>query len=354
MPFYQKLDAKTVEGHRTIEGLLRLRKGLGAEIPRRTLRETFLLATWNIRDFDKPAYGNRMDEAIYYIAEIIAKFDIVAVQEIYRDMKGLQRVLSVLGGSWKYVCTDATEGGRGNDERMAFLYDSRKIRFGGLAGEIVLPPIKQADGSFTHVPQFWRTPFVCGFQAGWCRFMLATVHILWGVSEAEPAYRVNEIRQIAQFLKARTRDRTAWARNLILLGDFNIFDIEDATFEELTNAGFIIPEELRVESNASKGRHYDQVAFRVRKNSLDMTGKAGVFDFYQYVYRVEDEPQYVASMGEAYYTTSKGKQRTESGKRRYYKTYWRTHQMSDHLVKWVELKIDYSDKYLKWKLDQAS
>lgn len=81
-----------------------------------------------------------MDEAIYYIAEIVSHFDIVAVQEVYKDLKALHRLIEVLGGYWKYVCTDATEWSHGNSERMVFLYDSRKVRFGDLSGELVLPP----------------------------------------------------------------------------------------------------------------------------------------------------------------------------------------------------------------------
>jgi hypothetical protein len=30
----------------------------------------------------------------------------------------------------------------------------------------------------------------------------------------------------------------------------------------------------------------------------------------------------------------------------YYKSYWRTFQMSDHLPMWVDLQIDYSQEYL--------
>ena len=353
MPFYQRLDGSKIKGRRTVEGLLRLRGGLHEELPERTFNRTLLLATWNIRDFDKPAYGRRMDEAIYYMAEIIDRFDLVAVQEVYRDMEALNRLLKILGSYWKYVCTDTTEGRRGNDERMAFLYDSRKVRFGGLVGEVVLPPIRQPDNTYTLVPQFWRTPFMCGFQAGWTRFMLATVHILWGASEPDPEDRVNEIRQIAQFFRSRIEDPTSWSRNIILLGDFNIFDIEDATFSELTNAGFVIPMELRVESNASRGRHYDQIAFPIRPYRLESTGRAGVFDFFQYVYRNEDEAEYVDAMGAAYHRTSSGSPRAESGKRRYFRTYWRTHQMSDHLPKWVELEIDYSHAYLQRKLGHS-
>jgi hypothetical protein len=43
------------------------------------------------------------------------------------------------------------------------------------------------------------------------------------------------------------------------------------------------------------------------------------------------------------------KQRSYEGKElmTYYKTHWRTRQMSDHLPLWVELKIDFSDRYLE-------
>ncbi len=352
MPYYHDLDAHSPSGKRATERLLSLRKAL-KEIPERMLDETLLLATWNIRDFDAPDYGDRMEEAIYYIAEIIARFDLVAIQEVNKDLTGLNRVMKVLGEHWKYVFSDTTEGRRGNDERMAFVYDSRKVDFGGLAGELVLPPIKQKDGTKKPARQLSRTPFVCGFKTGWIKFMLATVHIIWGADEKEPPERVNEIRQIVQFLKGRTEDETAWSRNLILLGDFNIFKPGDITFQELINAGFVIPPQIqRLPSSAARARHYDQIAFRVRKGHFIMTGKAGIFDYYKIVFRnnPDDEAIYIPNMMPGYETTKKGKPRSERSKKNYYKTYWRTHQMSDHLPMWVELKIDHSNQFLERKL----
>ncbi len=352
MPFYYRLSNSSEEGKRTLERLLTLRKKLRESIPERTLRETLLLSTWNIRDFDKPAYGDRMDEAIYYIAEIISHFDLVAIQEVFKDLRGLERVMRILGGNWKYIVTDETVGSQGNDERMAFVYDSGKVSFGGLAGELILPPVKDESGTEQPVSQFWRTPFVVGFRAGWTKVMLATVHILWGGSEANSEKRVREIHQVADFLKNRTLDNTAWSRNLILLGDFNIFGIEDETFQQLLNAGFVVSEQLlEFRSNAKKNRHYDQIAFRTRPNRLEMTGAAGVFDYYQVVFRdtEEDKATYMKYMTE-YEVKKNGQPRSESSKQNYYQTYWRTHQMSDHLPMWVELKIDYSDEYLRRKL----
>ena len=79
MPFYRDLKPKENEDDkRTVERLLLLREQLN-EIPARTLKDTLLLATWNIRDFDAPDYGERLDEAIYYMAEIIDRFDLIAI-----------------------------------------------------------------------------------------------------------------------------------------------------------------------------------------------------------------------------------------------------------------------------------
>ena len=346
MPFYQNIDPRTTEGQRTIERLLALRQALDDKIPARTLNETLLLATWNIREFDSSAYGERMSEAFYYIAEVIARFDLVAIQEVRKDLKALRKLMEILGGYWKYIVTDVTEGRRGNKERMAFLYDSRKVSFGGLAGEIVLPPMTGNQ----ELKQIARTPFICGFSAGWTRFMISTVHILYGRQTANDPERVAEIQHVAQFLKKRSEDETAWAHNLILLGDFNIFKPEDMTMQAITDAGFEVPEEIQeLPSNAIRNKHYDQIAFRVREDRFGTTGKAGVFDFYETVYRIEDREIYIPDMGDAYNTTSRGTARTESGKKSYYKTYWRTHQMSDHLPMWVELKIDFSDEYLERK-----
>lgn len=360
MPFYHRLNTSKPEDRQTAETLLRLKTAL-AEIPEKTLDQTLLLATWNIRDFDKPAYGERSDEAIYYIAEIISRFDLVAVQEVYRDLNALNRVLDVLGSFWKVLISDTTEGDSGNDERMAFLYDSRKVSFGGLAGELVLPPVETADGEKVPAHQVWRTPYICGFKAGWSNFMLCSVHILWGkeksVGGKEPADRTEEIRKVAAFLKKRTMDKFAWSRNLILLGDFNIFSSdEEGAFGELTKTGgFTIPENHRdFVTNASKNKSYDQIAYRIQKDRLDWTGRAGVFDFYRHVYTDDNEQRYAAAMGDAYEVTSKGKVRDAASKSRYYRTYWRTHQMSDHLPLWVELKIDFSKRYLERKLEPTA
>lgn len=356
MPFYQNIDPKAEHSPRLLERLLALRQQLDREVPTRTQSETLLLATWNIREFDSPAYGERLPEAFYYIAEIIARFDLVAIQEVRRDLMALKKLCAILGGHWKYLITDITEGSRGNDERMAFLYDTRKVSFGGLAGELVLPPLQLKDESgktiYQPVSQVARTPFMCGFRAGWTRFILATVHILYGKSSANNPQRVEEIRQVAQALRSKTLDRYAWARNLILLGDFNIFSPQDKTMQALTEAGFVIPPQLQnLPSNIPQTKYYDQIAFRTRGDRFATANKGGILNYYKSVFRPQDETTYVPYIGNAYHFTSGNQPR--QNKSAYYLNYWRTHQMSDHLPMWVELKIDYSDDYLKRKLHAA-
>jgi exonuclease III len=229
---------------------------------------------------------------------------------------------------------------------MAFLYDSRTVKFGGLAGELVLPPL--ADG--TPPVQIARTPFLAGFIAGWTRFQLATVHVIYGSDKAVDERRVGEIREIAAFLRRRTEGAQAWSRNLVLLGDFNIYSRNDLTMAALTDEGWVVPEELQSipGTNVPKDKHYDQIALRAepeRRHRFETTGRAGVFDPFEAVYREEDESTYVPSMGDGYTVTTKGQPRDERARRRYYRD-WRTHQLSDHLPMWLEIRTDYSQDYL--------
>ena len=352
MPFYQRINEKTEAGRRTAEGLLRLKEGFHeAGLPRRNLDDTLMLATWNIREFDSEKYGERGQEPLLYIAEIVSRFDLVAVQEIREDPEALEELLDYLGGWWKYLLTDVTEGTKGNRERMAFLYDSRKVRFGGLAGEVVIPPVEKNKKTLRPADQLARTPFLVGFKAGWLRFTICTTHILYGEKKADDPERVEEIRALATFLAERAKEEHAWAKNMILLGDFNVFDTSDATMKAITDAGFVVPKRLQeLPSNAPKTKHYDQIAFVAPEleDNLELS-EAGVFDYYRYVYRKEDEPLYVEDMGEDYAETKKGKKRTEKERTTFYLVDWRTYQMSDHLPMWIELKTDFGVEFLRDK-----
>lgn len=330
-----------VARHRTVEGLQRLRKALAEQIPARTVSDTLLLATWNIREFDSGKYGYRSEEAYYYIAEILNHFDLISIQEVRDSLYPLQHLQRLLGDHWHFLVTDVTLGASGNSERMAYLYDRRKVSFTGLAAELVLPKNKN---TLEEPVQLARSPYVAGFKAGWAYLTLATVHIYYGKGVAADPRRLHEIKSLSQTIAKYAAKLSGAPQyqpgaevkpdNLIMLGDFNIFNRTDVTMQAITEAGFVVPEELKTipGSNVAKDRHYDQIAYYKQLARLKPTGRAGVFDFFEYVYRLQDETLYA-------------KERAEKPGRSFKD--WRTYRMSDHLPMWIELGIDDGDTYLE-------
>ncbi|MCA1706340.1 MAG: endonuclease/exonuclease/phosphatase family protein, partial [Actinobacteria bacterium] len=297
MPLYADLRTGSLDDRRTAERLLVLKDRL-SQIPPRTI-DNLLLATWNIREFDSSSFGFRTTESLLCIAEIVNRFDLVAVQEVREELVGLERLRRLLGGWWRYVVTDVTLGARGNRERTAFLYDARKISFGGLAGELVIPPLEHRGRPSEPAKQLARTPFMVGFRAGWFAFTICTVHILYGEDKAVDPERLDEIRMVADFLAERATEKHAWAPNMIVLGDFNIFSTGDETMQALLDAGFVIPDELRKHpSNAPRTKHYDQIGF-ITPDLEDQLGacKAGAFNYYDTVFTDADESLYEKQMG---------------------------------------------------------
>ena len=349
MPIYYSIDGRKDADKRIAKGLLKLKDSFKKlEMPQRNISDTLLLATWNIREFDSTKYGTRGKEPLFYIAEIISAFDLVAVQEVRDDLKALNTLMQYLGGWWKYLLTDVTEGVQGNRERMAFLYDSRKLSFGGLATNVVIPPVKKRGEELKPSRQLARAPFMVGFRAGWFKFTLCTTHILYGKAVAEDPNRVEEIKVLAEFLAGQAKKPYAWAKNMILLGDFNIFDTSNSTMQAIKQAGFMVPESLqKLPSNVPQNKHYDQIAFIAPdvQDQLELC-KAGVFNFFDHVYRKDEEAVYAEDMGKAYLQAKDGTGRDERGKTRYYNE-WRTFQMSDHLPMWIELRVDFSREYLE-------
>lgn len=349
MPFYPNLRNEILEKsayqdkqaklNHIAQKLLDLKKALQV-IPAKSRKDKLLLATFNIREFDSndKKYGPRTTESFYYLAEIISSFDIVALQEINEDLSGLRRLMKIIGYDYNYFITDITEGRAGNKERMAYIYDQKKIRFNNLAGEIVLPSSIKSPST-----QFSRTPYLVGFQAGWFKFNLCTVHIYFGANSGEAfERRVKEIEDISLFFEKRSKRE---AENFILLGDFNIPKHTSKAMEALLKGGFQIPESLQKlpGSNLKQDKFYDQIAFLEGKNKIKFSGNAGVFDFYKTIYKREEKELYFEDF--KILMEKNGKPCTEEIFEKEFDT-WRTFQMSDHLPLWVELDIDYSEEYL--------
>ena len=225
-------------------------------------------------------------QALAYIAEVIRRLDVVAIQEVKRDTAAIRMLLDdFLGPNWGIVVSDVTAGSGGNTERLAFLYDRRRVQPSGLAGEIVLPPTDAGDPA----QQFVRTPYIVGFQAGGERFALLTAHVKYG---AVPEDRLPELKALAEYAANEIRDRArsldAEERNLVVLGDFNIDKRGDnPLFQALVSTGLIVPSQLLglKTTYGADPKYYDHIAWFMGDLDLSLSGRAGVIDFAGAVYK---------------------------------------------------------------------
>lgn len=354
--------------------LIALKAALDQQIRRGTSERSLRLATWNLMHFGDGGGYDRTRESMLYIAEIIDHFDLVAVQEVNRDLTKLEELIDEhLAPEWDYLVTDTTggrasEAGPGNNERLAFLYRKPKVQFCKEAGEIVLPGGQEiaAPGKTgaTEKVQFARTPFAVAFRAAWLKFKLCTVHIFYGNGEQGIEQRREEIARIARFLADRQADEAealvkratrrgwsnaeeaGWDSNFILLGDFNIIAPEHRTMQALLEAGFDVPTKLQ-KTNLGGTHHYDQIAIKAAHPHLKVLS-SGVFDMLAHVYRDEDAEHYVDVVQPPILAKdSKGKPRPRDKQLDYFRKYYRKHQMSDHKLLWCELCVDYAEPYLE-------
>ena len=271
-----------------------LKEDLDLKIPPKKLEKNLLIATWNIRGFgdisrkwkstttDSP---KRDLHSLVCIAEIIKRFDVIAVQEVKANLKGLRDVLKVLGAHWSLILTDVNQGDVGNGERMAYLFDTRRVNLSGLACELVVPEewTKIISKGMLN-KQFVRSPYAVSFRSQNQTFILVTLHILYGKTSVD---RISELKGIAKWLSSWADDINAYHQNLIALGDFNIDERGDLLNQTFISEGLFIPPALQndkvTRSILIETKFYDQIAWfqnSNKKNNISLefiTG--GNYDF---------------------------------------------------------------------------
>lgn len=334
--------------------LLTLRHDLHATIEKDRQPHSLIIGSWNIRAFDDGV--PRMDESYHYIAEIIDKFDICAIQEVKTDLAPLRRLMKLLGPNWDFFVSDVSTHKGGNNERMAFVYNTNRVFFRNLIGEIVLPKEDLIAGE-----QVARSPFFASFQAGWFKFSLCSTHIIFG---NDLALRAKEIKAIADSLvkRAKSEDQVH-----IFLGDMNIEKEDDEIMQALKNSKLTVPD--FGPTNMGGDKWFDQMAFTVKGKAGNKTRllRHGKFDWRHAVFgphpkedvreltaedKADGKGRLTAPVILKHYDKKVDKIRKAHGKAPYVnwpKSYknWTTFEMSDHLPIWMELEIDYSDDYLR-------
>lgn len=246
---------------------------LDGVVPARAAGSNLLIATWNLRAFGdltkawKTAEGvspKRNFTDVHLIASVVRRFDVVAVQEVRGNLRALRYLLKILGEEWAFILTDVTLGKAGNNERLAFLFNTTRVKPSGLACELVVPLEQAAGVSAAGLDrQFARTPYAVSFLSSGQTFTLVTLHVNYGKKAAE---RVPELKAIAKWLASWAEREFGWEHNLIALGDFNIDRHGDPLFEAFTSTGLTPAPQLdglaRTIFDKPGAEHfYDQIAW---------------------------------------------------------------------------------------------
>jgi exonuclease III len=317
--------------------------------------DNLLLASWNIANL---GVQKRSKSARVVIAHILKRFDLIAVQEINDNYRVFTAIMKAMGKKFDFVMSDTA----GNDERLAFIYNTSKVLPSNLFGEIALRPREypqrnvkvhyrknrqdkiQIFKNFRYTP-FDRNPFVGSFKARNIDLVLANVHLYFGAfqksgkeaNRRKYARRVLEIHALAKWARDRSQGGNAWDKDIVLLGDMNVPNMTDneATLKALENFDWksvkfysknqtATTESLsRIGgSNLGNDKIYDQIAFSP-SNLKNRVISNGVFDF--------DAVVFAHKWKSLSANRTQKKAVTECNKYlRYY--------MSDHRPIWVELK----------------
>ncbi|EPH41037.1 endonuclease/exonuclease/phosphatase family protein [Streptomyces aurantiacus] len=253
--------------------ITRWETGLDQVVPAKKAGSNLLIATWNLRAFGdltkawKTAEGEspkRNFTDVHLIASVVRRFDVVAVQEVRGNLRALRHLLKILGEEWAFILTDVTLGKAGNNERLAFLFNTTRVKPSGLACELVVPLEQAAGVSAAGLDrQFARTPYAVSFLSSGQTFTLVTLHVNYGKKAAE---RVPELKAIAKWLAGWAEREFGWEHNLIALGDFNIDRHGDPLFDAFTSTGLTPAPQLdglpRTIFDKPGAEHfYDQIAW---------------------------------------------------------------------------------------------
>lgn len=242
--------------------------------------KTLLLATWNIANLGAQ---DRLDSDYALLAEIIGWFDLVAVQEVNDELRGIEAIHAKLPSRYDLLFSDAS----GNQERQAFLYDTRKVSRLKEVGRVSIPPSDlgrvKPPGSTTPFTGFDRGPYLASFGTGGFRFALLNVHLYYGSDRAvDVDRRTLETFAVAWWADRKHADHRSYVPEIIPLGDFNLPKASpgDRIFDTLVSLGLEVPpHSSQIGSAIASDSHYDQIAFFPGATQSRFTGSCNVFDF---------------------------------------------------------------------------
>jgi endonuclease/exonuclease/phosphatase family metal-dependent hydrolase len=332
---------------RTAKGLDTLRKDLIHRIPARRYESNLLIATWALRRFGNPAsapVGHA--ESLFYMAQVISSFDLVALQEVDQELLRLRMLLELLGPDWDMLVSETAPGIIGNRERFAILYYKPRVEFRSFSGQIILPPERRPGGELLPTRQFARPPLLATFRSGHYEFQVCTAHIIFGgAGQKDMTSRLEEVQKLGKYLHMRSR----WEGcDLFLLGDFQMGTRESPILETLRGSGIQIPEELLHPTSLNKDRYYDLIGYSSPdKGTFPLgtsTPRTGTYDLFEHVLQDERREEYARDPAFKQFShAGQNMPASRASKDRFLLQrfrQWKTSLISDHLPLWAELELE--------------
>ena len=230
--------------------------------PPAELTDKITIAAFNIQVFGKSKSED--STVMNYLAQIVRKFDVVAVQEIRTvDQNHIPSFIELLnqdGSNYDYLI-GPRQGRSISKEQYVFVYDTAKISV--MDAGFVVPDEEDEVHRPPVVSRFavratpGRTPFT---------FSLMNIH----TDPDEVAQEVDALAKMYKFVQDALPED-----DVILLGDLNADEKKFGKLAEVPNIGWVIS---NVPTNTAGNKTYDNILFDVTKTS-EFTGEAGVFDF---------------------------------------------------------------------------
>ena len=204
---------------------------LEANVPAKVPGENLLLATWKMRrlggltnswtasPYDSPKRDKR---AIIAIAEIVSRFDILMLSGVQGSLRALYAIRELLGDEWSIIFTDEYSlGGAGNSERLAFLFDTRRVLPSGLTDHVItgegLGPVSSLLEEPIYVATFRTRPPIVPLEMA-----CIVLHVNYGISGDVDSKIAAPNSVLGDWFEYWIATNLEAGHALLVLGDFNI------------------------------------------------------------------------------------------------------------------------------------
>lgn len=241
---------------------------------------TVRIASWNMLNLSRPRELERR-------AEVIAHFDLVALQEVKRPatLNKLRKVLQqITGVTWHREVSERVGKGQ-KAECLAFLYRTDRVKpVKGKNTKGILRP--QEPGSFS------RPPFYATFRAGKFDFVILSYHARWGKG-SEITREVSLLGDLYRRLSGALGNE----KDVIIAGDFNRDRPTHPAFYSLEQAGMrFLVEDLEgafttySDKPGKIGASFYDNLWAPEAYTREFTGSSGVVYPHELFFQDQDHP----------------------------------------------------------------